>query len=88
MQILVEDRKTTHTERINNSRHIVTMHPGDITMPRTVVQGDQSKDKVAKLCYQIRGSFHIIKCTGRGSYIVRKLNKPDSPELKFISEDL
>ena len=29
-----------------------------------------------------------MKCTGHGSYLVRKLYKPDSPELKFMATDL
>ena len=57
-------------------------------MDRTAVQSDKSKDKVAKLSYAVRGPFQIIQGTSRGGYIVRKLNKPDSPDLKFMSEDL
>ena len=37
LKILIEDRRTTYTERINNSRNIVTMHPVDIVMIRTTV---------------------------------------------------
>ena len=57
------------------------MHHSDIVMDRTTVQSDKSKYKVAEIRYTVRGPFQIIKCTSRGSYIVRKLNKPDSPEL-------
>ena len=57
-------------------------------MSRTTVQDDKSKDKVAKLPYTVREPFQIINGTDRGSYIVRNLNEPDSPELKFMSEDL
>ena len=88
LKILIEDRRDTHAELINHSRNIVSMQPGDLFMARTAVQSDKSKDKVAKLSYAVRGPFQIIRGTGRGGYIVRKLNKPDSPELKFMSEDL
>ena len=64
------------------------MQPGNLVMARTAVQSDKSKDKVAKLSYVVRGPFYIIRGTGRGGYIVRKLNKPDSTEFKFMSEDL
>ena len=58
-----------------------------LVMARTIVQSDNTNDKVAKLCYVVRGSFQIICGTGHGGYIVRKLNNPKYPEFKFISED-
>ena len=51
------------------------------------IQSGKTNDKVAKLCYAGRGRFKIIRGTSRGGYIVRKLNKPDSPEFNFTSED-
>ena len=57
-------------------------------MARTAIQSDLTKNKVARLMYSVRGSFQIIRKTGLGSYFVRKLNKPDSPELKFMAPDL
>ena len=57
-------------------------------MASITIQIDTSTNKVAKLSYQARGSFRIVKCTGLGSYLVRKLYKPDSPELKFMTIDL
>ena len=88
LKILVEDRRIIHVERINNNRNIVTTLHGDLVMACTTVQSDKANDKVAKLCYAVRSSFQIICGTGRGGYIVRKLNKSDSPEFKFMSEDL
>ena len=57
-------------------------------MDRTAIQSDLFKNKVAKLSYSVRGPFQIIRKVGLGSYFVRKLNKADSPELKFIARDL
>ena len=57
-------------------------------MARITIQIDTSTNKVAKLSYQVRGSSRIVKCTGRGSYLVRKLYKSNSPELKFMTIDL
>ena len=88
LKILVEDRSTVHVERINNNRKIVTILHGDLVVARTTVQSNKANDKVAKLCYAVRSSFQIIRGTGRDGYIVRKLNKPDSTEFKFMSEDL
>ena len=48
----------------------------------------KAKDKVSKVSYVVQGLFQIVRGTRRGSYIVRKMNKPDSTELRFMSEDL
>ena len=57
-------------------------------MTHTAVQNDASTNKVAKLSYQVRGPFRIVKSTVHGIYLVRKLYKHDSPELKFMATDL
>ena len=88
LKIPIEDQRDTHAKRINNNRNMVSMRPGDLVMTRTAVQRDNSKDRVAKLSYTVRGPFKIIRGTGREGYTFRKLNKPDSPELKFLSEGL
>ena len=87
-KILIEDRRTIHAERVNNNKNIVVLIVGDIVMARTTVQSDTSTNKVAKLSYQVRGPFRIVKCTSHASYLVRKLYKSDSPELKFMAIDL
>ena len=88
MKIVIEDRREAHAERVNNNRHIVELVIGDIVMVRTAIQSDASTNKVAKLSYQVRGSFRIVQFTGRGSYLVRNLYRSNSPELKFMATDL
>ena len=88
LKTLIEDLRITHDERIINFRNLVVLHAGDIVMVRTSIQSDFSKHKVAKLSYSIRGSFRIIHSIAFDSYFVRKLNKPDSSELKSIAYDL
>ena len=88
LKILVENRQNVHAKLINTNMNIVTTLPSDLVMARTTVQSDKTNNKIAKLCYTVRGPFQIIRGTGRGGYIVRKFNRPDSPELKLMSEDL
>ena len=71
-----------------NNRNIVELIVGDIVMTRTTIQSVTSINKVAKLSYQIPGSFYIVQYTGRGSDLVRKLYNPNSPEVKFMAMDL
>ena len=61
------------------------MYPGNIVMDRTAIQSDKVTDKTTKLRYAVRRPFQFFRITGRGSYVVRKLNKPDNSEFKFMS---
>ena len=61
---------------------------GDLVMARTTIKSNKANNEVARVCYAVRGSFQIIRDTCHGGYIVRKLIKSDSPEFKFMSEDL
>ena len=64
------------------------MHPGDLVIARTILISDKANNKVVTLCYTIRDIFQIIRGTCCGGYIIRKLNKLNSPEFKFRPEDL
>ena len=88
LNIIIEDRRTPHVERINNTRNLVVLKPGDIVMGRTAIQSDKKKEKVAKLSYAVRGPYQAIRATNHGRYFKRKLHRPDSPELKFMAYDL
>ena len=88
MKILILDRREFHAEQVNNNRNIVEIIVGDIIMAKTSIQSYASTNKVAKLSYQVRGLFRIVQCIGRGNYLVRKLYKPDSPELKLMATNL
>ena len=68
LKILMEDHREAHAERVNNNKNIVELVVGDIVIARTAVQSDAFTNKVAKLCYQVRGSFRIVICTGREIY--------------------
>ena len=88
LKILIEDCRTAHAEHINNFRNLVVLHAGDIVMARTAIQSDHFKNKVTRLSYSIQCSYQIIRNTWFDSYFVRKFDKPDSPELKFMAYDL
>ena len=57
-------------------------------MERTAVKTYIFKNEVTKLCYDIHRAYQIIRSTSHGSYYVREIHKPDSPELKFMAYDL
>ena len=64
LKILIEDRRTAHDERIDNSKNNVVLHTGDIVMDLTAIQINLSKNKVAKLSYSTRVPFQIIRNIG------------------------
>ena len=64
LKILIEDRRTAHDERIDNSTNNVVLHTGDIVMDLTAIQINLSKNKVAKLSYSARVPFQIIRNIG------------------------
>lgn len=70
LQILIEDRRVKHAERINNNRNIITYKAGDLVMTRTEVQSDAKYGRVGKLSYQVSGPFRIIRYPDHGSYFV------------------
>lgn len=72
LQILVEDRQTTHREYSNTKRNIVRLKSNDIVVARTEVQSDKAKGKVAKLSYHVSGSFRILRYTGQSSYTIQQ----------------
>ena len=71
-KMLMKDRHTAHTERINNNCNFVVSEPGDIIMVRTTIQSNLQKEKVAKLYYTVRVPYQIIRTTDHDSYSVRK----------------
>jgi hypothetical protein len=52
LRFLVEDRRTAHAERANESRNPVVYAVGDRVMATVQVQSDASRNRVAKLSYQ------------------------------------
>ena len=83
LKILIEDRRTAHAEHINNNCNVIFLEPDDIVMARTAIQRDKQKEKVAKLCYAVKGPCQIIRTTGHGGYFVRKLYTPDIPKIEI-----
>ena len=59
-----------------------------VILLQSVLQSKVVKLEVVNMLYTVRDTFLIIFGTGRGGYIVRKLNKSDKSEFNFISEDL
>jgi hypothetical protein len=88
LRILTEERRTYHRERANKSRTQQLFELHDIVMVRVQVQSNMETNRVAKLSYRLRGPYSIIEVLGNGAYLVQKVNKPDSPKLKYHTQDI
>jgi len=51
LSYLIEDRRSIHRERANETRKVITLKPGDIVMGRVAVQSKKSTQRVSKLVY-------------------------------------
>ena len=51
LNILIEDRRDAHAERVNNNKNIVDLVVDDIVIARIAVHSDASSNKVAILSY-------------------------------------
>ena len=72
LKLLIDDRCTTHAERVNNNNKFIELVVSDIVVVKTAIPSDAFTNRVAKLNYQVRGPFRIVKFTCRGNYLVRK----------------
>ena len=88
LKILIEDRRSYHRERMNQSRNQKLFQLGDIVMVRVSVQSKAAEDRVAKLSYRLRGPYEITSVSGHGAYNVRKLGMPDGAELTYHAENI
>ena len=65
MKLLIEDRRTTHTDRFNINKHVAKLVDDDKVMAKTTIRNDTSTNKVATLSYQVQGPFRIVKYTDK-----------------------
>ena len=87
LKILIEDRRTTHRERITNKRNVVALQKGDTIMATREVMSNKDKDWVGKLTYSVSGPFIITQVIGYGSYFAWKLKSKSSVEQNFMANN-
>jgi hypothetical protein len=88
LQIIIEDRRSYHRERMNHDRDQVLFHVDDVVMVRVQVQSNAQLDRVAKLSYRLRGPMIIKEVLGHGAYSVARFDNSDGPRRKYHAQDL
>jgi hypothetical protein len=64
LAILIEERRTYHRERANESRDQSLFSEGDLVMVCVQVQSKASINRVAKLSYRLRGPYVVTQAVG------------------------
>ena len=71
LQILIDERRSAHSERWNKNREAYKFNKGDVTKAHLQVQSKLDNGDVDKLSYRARRSFRIIEDLGSDSYHVK-----------------
>ena len=88
LQLLTEERRTSHAERSNSTRSPHAFQAGDIVTVLVQVNSNAATDTVAKLSYRRRGPYLVLASHGNGSYDLRKLYDPNSPPVKHLGQHM
>lgn len=89
LQILIEDRREAHRNRVNASKSTSChLKIGNIIKAHVQVQSNFEKGEVKKLSYSARGPFTIVEDLGHGSFLVQPYGKPDAAKRKYKSTEL
>ena len=88
LQLLTEERRTSHAERRNLTRSPHAFQVGDIVTVLVQVNSNAATDTVAKLSYRRRGPYLVVVSHGNGSYDLRKLYDSNSPSVKHLGQHM
>jgi hypothetical protein len=88
LQLLTEERRTSHAERRNLTRSPHAFQVGDIVTVLVQVNSNAATDTVAKLSYRRRGPYLVVVSHGNGSYDLCKLYDSNSPSVKHLGQHM
>lgn len=88
VEVLAEERRQSHRDRINNSKAASNFQIGDAVTARVVVQSQAATGAVRKLSYQAKGPFQITAILDGDSYEVQRYGHPSSATRKYKGCDL
>ncbi len=88
LQILVEERRERHRNRLNHSATKSSLKVGDVVKAHVQVKSNASTGTVEKLSYRARGPFVIVQDLGWDTFLVQPYNKPDAATRRYKSSQL
>ena len=88
VQVLIEERRLAHQERVNKDKVVSSLQVGDIVKAHVQVQSKQELGVVGKLSYRARGPFRIVKVLGHNSFEVQNWTNPAAATRKYKATEL
>ena len=88
LQVLIDDRRTSHRLRHNEGKSPSSLKVGDVVKAHVQVQSNAERGIVGKLAYRARGPFLITKDLGGGSFHVQLYGDSSAPLRKYKNTEL
>ena len=88
VKLLIEERRDHHRQLHNKNKVAPQFKVGDVVKVHIQVTSKQDENKVAKLSYQVRGPFQIMRDLQTGSYEVQRYGEPESALRKYKATEL
>ena len=76
LQIIIEERRTSHVELWNKKMQQQIFNVGDVVKAHIQVQSKSETVEVKKLSYLSWGPFQVKTVLGKDSYEVQRYNEP------------
>ena len=88
LQVLIEERRTTHRERWNVNHVAKPFELGDVVKAHVQVQSNSKTGVVKKLSFQAKGPFQIVQKLEGDSYMVQRYGDNEAPTRKYKGSEL
>ena len=88
LQILIEERRSSHHSRHNEGREKCTLRVGDVAKAYIQVQSRTENGVVGKSNYRARGKFIITKDLNNNSFEVQRYGEPSAAFRKYKHTEL
>ena len=88
LQILIEERRSTHRDRHNKGKTMCTLKIGDVVKAHVEVQSSADTGVVGKLSYRARGPYIITQDLGNNSFEVQRYGEEGSATRKYKNTEL
>ena len=88
LQIMIEERRSTHCNRKNEGKYLCTLKVGDVVKAHVQVQSRSDTGLVGKLSYRARENYIITKNLGNISFEVQQYDEEGSTTRKYKNTEL
>ena len=88
LQVLIEERRTTHRERWNADNTAESFELGDVVKSHVQIQSNSKTGVINKLSFRARGLFQMVEKLEGNSYLVQRYGNKEAPTRKYKGLEL